>query len=118
MQNVQLLSVIDKIRNKYLLYERRAYFFIYNTVNFTIKKLQLSQSQHITAQDLLQGFRDLAKTSFGCMALEVLDVWGIKNCQDICQIVHHLVEFNVLRRNSSDDYNDFIRHQFDFKKYF
>ncbi len=115
MQNPQLLSVIDNIRSKYPTYKRGAYLFVYNALGFTGKRLQVSPTQHISAKDLLQGFKDFAQESFGCMALDVLQSWGLYQCKDVGQIVRHLVEFQVLRRNDSDDFDDFTKYQFDFK---
>ncbi|MDR2396976.1 MAG: hypothetical protein LBD69_03935 [Puniceicoccales bacterium] len=120
MQEVQerLLMVVDQIKGKYPLYGRRAYLFVYEVVSFTSKKLQLSDKQHITAENFLKGFRDLAKESFGPMATDVLKSWNVQNCEDIGRIVSHFVEFNVLRKEPSDSFDDFTRYRFDFKQTF
>ncbi|MDR0393119.1 MAG: hypothetical protein LBH52_02705 [Puniceicoccales bacterium] len=120
MQEVQerLLTVVDQIKEKYPLYGRRAYLFVYEVVGFTGKKLQLSDKQHITAENFLKGFRDLAKESFGPMAMDVLKSWNVQNCEDVGRIVSHFVEFSVLRKESSDSFDDFTRYQFDFNQAF
>lgn len=116
--NEKLLEVVDRIREKYCVYKRGAYFFVYETLAYAANKLQLPENAHIGAKEIIQGMKSFAIESFGPMAKEVLNNWGIMECKDLGAIVDQLVEFGVLRKSESDSIDDFVRHQFDFSKEF
>jgi uncharacterized repeat protein (TIGR04138 family) len=113
-----LIKAVDRIRQKYSLYRRGAYFFVHAAVAYTSRELKRPSHIHITAKDLLEGLQKMALELYGPMAREVLHYWNIVSCQDFGVIVEHLVEFGILNKSPSDTYQDFTDHGFDFKKAF
>lgn len=59
-------------------------------------------SRHITAGELLEGFRGMALGEFGPMTLTVLEHWGIRNCRNIGTMVFLLVEAGAFARTEED----------------
>jgi len=94
------------------------YLFLRKSLEATIKKRSKGkqpqpESQHVTADELLEGFRRLALKEFGPMTPTVLDYWGITSCRDIGQMVFQLVEAGAFGRTQDDTLEGFDRG-FDF----
>ena len=71
------------------------------------KKQEASPTSHVTATDLLEGFRRQALKEFGPMAPTVLNHWGIRNCRDIGEMVFLLVEVGAFGRTEEDSLDAF-----------
>ena len=71
------------------------------------KKDPLMSSQHVTARELLMGFKDLALKEFGPMASTLFDEWGIKNCSNIGDMVFNLIKEGIFGKQDSDSRKDF-----------
>ncbi len=97
------------------------YQFLRESLESTIKKRskgkQPPSSQHVTAAELLEGFRRLALKEFGPMATTVLDYWGIHSCKDLGRMVFHLVEAGAFGRTEDDTLEGFDQG-FDFHEAF
>jgi len=97
------------------------YQFIRESLEAILKKRskgkQLSPSAHVTASELLDGFRRLALKEFGPMTITVLDYWGIHSSGDIGKMVFHLVEAGAFGRTENDAPGDF-EQGFDFQESF
>lgn len=97
------------------------YQFLRESLEATIKKRskakQQSVSQHVSATELLEGFRRLALKEFGPMTPTVLDYWGIHSCQDIGRMVFYLVEAGAFGRTEEDTLDGF-NQGFDFHEVF
>ena len=97
------------------------YQFLRESLEATIKKRskakQQSVSQHVTAGELLEGFRRLALKEFGPMTPTVLEYWGIRSCQDIGRMVFYLVEAGAFGRTEEDTLDGF-NQGFDFHEAF
>jgi uncharacterized repeat protein (TIGR04138 family) len=102
-------------------YRPEGYQFLRESLEATIKKRskakQQSPSLHVSASELLDGFRRLALKEFGPMAPVVLQYWGITGCEDIGKMVFHLVEAGAFGRTENDTIEDF-RSGFDFHEAF
>jgi len=102
-------------------YRPEGYNFLRESLEATLKKRSKSKQQsissHVTASELLEGFRRQALKEFGPMAPTVLDYWGISNCADIGRMVFHLVEAGAFGRTENDSLADFEKG-FDFHEAF
>jgi uncharacterized repeat protein (TIGR04138 family) len=64
-------------------------------------------AQHMTGQELCEGFRRLALAQYGLMALAVLNRWGLHSTADIGEIVYNLIASGDVEVNPSDSRADF-----------
>lgn len=92
-------------------YRPEGYQFIREALEAILKKRSKAKHQspsaHVTASELLDGFRRLALKEFGPMTVTVLDYWGIRNSGDIGRIVFNLVEAGAFGRTENDSPHDF-----------
>lgn len=98
------------------------YQFLRESLEATLKKRSKGKqpppvSQHVTAAELLEGFRKLAIKEFGPMAPVVLEYWGIRSCRDIGNMVFNLVEAGAFGRTEEDNPEGF-ETGFDFHEAF
>ena len=98
------------------------YQFLRESLEATIKKRTKGKqpqptSQHVSANELLEGFRKLALKEFGPMTTTVLDYWGIHSCSDIGKMVFHLVEAGAFGR-TEEDHPEGFDQGFDFHEAF
>jgi len=110
MQEVELMETIAAIRARDPRYETEAYLFLREALDYTVKfykKPASGAGRHVTAGELLEGFRLLALEEFGPMALTVLQTWGLQTTQDIGAIVFNLVEAGKLGKTEQDAPQDF-----------
>ncbi|MEI8314753.1 MAG: Minf_1886 family protein [Verrucomicrobiota bacterium] len=103
-------------------YDRDAYLFVREGLDFTLKSLKKHQQtnpvqRHITGQELLTGLRQYALDQFGPMAKTVLDYWGIRRCEDFGELVFNMVDKGILGKTEEDSRADF-RNGFDFDEAF
>lgn len=87
------------------------YQFLHESLEAILKKRSKGKhspvSPHVTANELLEGFRTQALKEFGPMASTVLDYWGISCCRDIGQMVFYLVEAGAFGTTEKDSIQDF-----------
>ena len=121
MQVLGLQEAIEMIVAKDPRYKGEAYIFLRDALDFTLKKRRKNRKEtlaaHVTAAELLKGFRDQALHEFGPMAITVLEYWGIKKSADIGAIVFHLIETGILGKTDNDTLDSFS-NALDFKEAF
>jgi len=104
-------EVIRTIRKDDPRYQRGAYYFLRQALDFSLKELHrsgdLDKTNHLSGQQLLEGIRLYAIDQYGPMARTVFEEWGIKNCRDFGNIVFNLVECKVLGKTDRDCPEDF-----------
>lgn len=97
-------------------YDREGYAFLRDALESTLKrrkKERKSPGTHVSAAELLDGFRLHALQEFGPMAVTVLDYWGIRSCEDVGNMVFRLVEEGVFGKTDEDSIDGF-RNGYDF----
>jgi len=62
---------------------------------------------HVSARELLGGFRDLAIEQFGPMSRVVLEEWGVESPEDVGRAVYQMIDAGVLGRSEKDSPEDF-----------
>ena len=65
------------------------------------------ENQHVTGQELLEGFRQYVLQEFGPMSLTALDQMGIREGLDVGHIVYNLIEVGYFGKNEGDSLEDF-----------
>lgn len=99
-------------------FDPHAYFFLKDALDFTLKRIADSnggQARHVSGPELLAGYRDFALEQFGPMASTLMEEWCIRKCQDVGDMVFHLIEEQVFGKQESDCKEDFSE-VFDFQE--
>ncbi|MBI2517367.1 MAG: hypothetical protein HYV95_10685 [Opitutae bacterium] len=113
MQDLEFSEVVELICKEDNRFDRKAYTFVRQALDSTVKDLKKKQpdrttkSQHVTGAELLEGIRAYALEQFGPLAKTVLNTWGITRCRDFGDIVFNLIEYNVFSKTENDRREDF-----------
>ena len=112
MQPAQFIDAVQAIVTRDTRYEVGAYYFLKDALDFTVKKAMEESDdgeyRHVSASELIYGFRDLALQEFGPMASTLMLEWGIKTCSDIGVMVFLLIEEGAFGKQDSDTPEDFM----------
>lgn len=117
MQAMQFEQSVVSILKRDKRFDPHAYFFLKDALDFTLKRIAESnggQARHVSGPELLAGFRDCALEQFGPMASTLMKEWSIRKCQDVGDMVFHLIEEQVFGKQDSDTREDFSE-VFDFE---
>jgi uncharacterized repeat protein (TIGR04138 family) len=109
MQKPAFHETLDQLVARDPRYSREAYGFLREALEFTQKKRRKSraESTHVSANELLEGFREYSLQQFGPMGLTVLDYWGVRSTGDVGRMVFNLIEAGVFGRADDDRIEDF-----------
>jgi len=109
MQKPAFHETLDQVVSLDPRYSREAYGFLREALEFTQKKRRKSraESTHVSANELLSGFREYSLQQFGPMGLTVLEYWGVRSTGDVGRMVFNLIEAGVFGRADDDRIEDF-----------
>lgn len=94
-------------------FDSRAYDFVLETVRIASE----SAKGHVSGQELLCFFRDLALDAYGPLAYTTLNDWGVHCSEDVGAIVFNLYNAKRIGKTDSDSPDDFVGG-FNFKREF
>lgn len=117
MQAMQFEQSVVSILKRDKRFDPHAYFFLKDALDFTLKRIAESnngQARHVTGPELLAGYRDFALEQFGPMASTLMNEWSVRKCQDVGDMVFHLIEEQVFGKQDTDKKEDFSE-VFDFE---
>ena len=117
MQAMQFEQSVVSILKRDKRFDPHAYFFLKDALDFTLKRIAESnggKARHVSGPELLVGCRDYALEQFGPMASTLMNEWSIRKCQDLGDMVFHLIEEQVFGKQDSDKKEDFSE-VFDFQ---
>ena len=117
MQGMQFEQSVVSILKRDKRFDPHAFFFLKDALDFTLKRIAESnggQARHVSGPELLAGYRDFALEQFGPMASTLMNEWSIRKCQDVGDMVFHLIEEQVFGKQDSDKQEDFSE-VFDFQ---
>ncbi len=117
MEGPDFGDVVDLIRKEDRRYEKRAYFFLRDALDHTVKTVRKAEARsnrrrgtnHVTGQELLESIREFALAQYGPLAHLVLTEWGITRCEDFGEMVYRLIEFGVFSKTETDSKEDFAQ---------
>ena len=110
MQPTQFTDAVYAVAKREQRFDVGAYFFLKDALDFTVKRVMDNNNgehRHVSASELLIGFRDLAQQEFGPMASTMMSEWGLSSCTDIGQMVFLLIEEGVFGKQDSYTREDF-----------
>ncbi|BDS07952.1 hypothetical protein NT6N_29920 [Oceaniferula spumae] len=111
MQPTQFMDAVKSVISNGSKFDIGAYYFLKDALDFTVKRAMENndgEHRHVTASELLYGFRDLALQEFGPMASTMMSEWGLETCSDIGNMVFQLIEEGAFGKQDSDTPEDFI----------
>jgi uncharacterized repeat protein (TIGR04138 family) len=120
MQEVNFDEALDQILAKDNRFQRDAYLFMREALDFTQKLVgreNQGKVRHVTGQELLDGLRQYALQQFGPMTATVFEEWGIRTCLNFGEIVFNMVEIGLLAKTDRDTRDDF-QNGYDFTEAF
>ncbi len=91
-------------------YDREAYIFLRDALDFTIKQLRKGKNgpeRHVTPAELLDGIRQFAIKEFGPMVPTVFEYWGVTRSGDFGHLVFNLVKAGVFGKTENDSVEQF-----------
>jgi uncharacterized repeat protein (TIGR04138 family) len=118
MQAMQFEQSVVSILKRDPRFHPHAYFFLKDALDFTLKRIAEAhggQARHVSGPELLAGFRDFALEQFGPMGSTLMSEWGVRKCQDVGDMVFHLIQEQVFGKQDSDRREDFSEI-FDFEE--
>jgi uncharacterized repeat protein (TIGR04138 family) len=110
MQKAPFQETLEQVLARDPRYSREAYSFLREALEFTQKRRRKSRAAattHVSANELLEGFREYALQQFGPMGLTVLEYWGIRSTGDVGRMVFNLIEAGIFGRADDDRIEDF-----------
>lgn len=120
MQKSTFQETLEQVVTRDERYSREAYSFLREALEFTQKRRRKSRaaaSTHVSATELLGGFREYSLQQFGPMGLTVFEHWGIHSTGDVGCMVFNLIEAGVFGRSDEDRLEDF-EDKFNFEEAF
>lgn len=111
MQPIPFEHSVVSILQRDQRFDAHAFLFLKEALDFTLKRGENGgKARHVSGGELCSGFRDLALEQFGPMASTLMDLWGVKRCEDIGAMVFLLIEEQVFGKQDSDSPEDFAGH--------
>ncbi len=120
MQKIGFAEALDSIVKIDPRYERDAYIFLRDALDFTTKqqkKVKGTSVRHVSGPELLEGLRQYALKEFGPMVMTVFGSWGIHSSEDIGNMVFNLIGAGIFGKTEKDSIEDF-RNVYDFQEVF
>jgi len=121
MQKQGFNEAVDSIVARDKRYEAEAYAFVRDALDYTIKLRKRNSKDegqhHVSGQELLEGVRQYALKEYGPMVTTVLSYWGIRQCEDVGNIVFNLIKKGIFGKSDRDNLEDF-KGGFDFHEAF
>lgn len=120
MQKIGFSEALDSIVASDPRYQRDAYVFLRDALDFTTKqqkKVKGATIRHVTGPELLGGVRQYALKEFGPLVMTVFDNWGIRSCEDVGNMVFNLIGAGIFGKTEEDSIEDF-KNVYDFEEAF
>lgn len=109
MQKLDFGEKLEDIVKQDLRYDREAYLFLRDALDFTIKIRRKAKEidQHVTGQQLLDGIRQYALKQFGPMVPTVFEYWGVSCGSDFGEMVFSFIRAGIFGKTEADSIDDF-----------
>ena len=86
-----------------------AYFLLQEALRYTVEEIgsEEGEGRHVSADELLDGFRRYSLNEFGPMAVAVLEDWGVTQTGDVGAMVFNLIDSGIFAGSEDDRLEDF-----------
>jgi len=109
------IEFLEKIAEKNGKYKKEAYIFIFEALDYTLRKLR--EHRHVTGRELLHGISEYGRSEYGPMTKTVFEYWGVTKTEDFGRIVFDLVDIGLMGKTETDSIDDF-KNAYDFEEEF
>jgi uncharacterized repeat protein (TIGR04138 family) len=86
-------------------YDPQAYFFLMISMGW--KKRELQREGHMKASEVMDGFCEYAHLNFGLMSRCVFEQWGVRQTDDIGNMVYNFVSRDFWGKEEDDSQEEF-----------
>jgi uncharacterized repeat protein (TIGR04138 family) len=120
MQKIGFAEALDSIGATDSRYQREAYIFLRDALDFTTKQQKKAKGatiRHVSGPELLDGVRQYALKEFGPMVMTVFENWGVHSTEDIGHMVFNLIGAGIFGKTDEDSIEDF-KNIYDFQEAF
>ncbi len=127
MRNERFETAVKAILDEDTRYPAGAYHLLPSALDYTVRQVcmehhhtqdgEVDHRQHVTGQQLSEGFRDYMLAEYGPFAKGLLDSYNIRATEDIGHLVYNLIKVGAFGKTERDSINDFA-HVYDFEKAF
>jgi len=109
MPTSQFKQAVENILTRDSRFELEAYLLLSDALGYAVKKVNQDSTnhRHVSAQELLEGFRSLALKQYGPMAITLLSEWGVSSTEDIGDMVFLLIDEGIFGKQEQDQREDF-----------
>lgn len=113
MRNETFEDAVARILARDSRYPRDAYAVLPAALDYTVRELQKKHllkdpnSQHVTGQQLAEGFRSYMISEYGPFAENILKDLRIRSTDDIGNIVYNLISVGMFGKTANDRLEDF-----------
>jgi uncharacterized repeat protein (TIGR04138 family) len=84
-----------------------AYRFVADATSSAVERVSPDARVHVSARDVCEAFRTLARLRYGKEALPTLQAWGIHSTDDIGAVVFRMIEARIFGARPEDKLEDF-----------
>ncbi len=110
MQPIHFETALERIIARDDRFEAGAYLFLKDALDYTVSRdsgEQPESSKHVSARELLLGYKEYALKEYGPMAATLLKEWRVNSCADIGAMVFQLIDEGMFGKQDSDSPDDF-----------
>ena len=105
MEEMTAEEQVEAIREDDQRYEPDAYYFLMHSMEW--QHHQLGRAGHMKAHEVLDGICGFAHLQFGLMSRCVLEQWGIKQTDDVGEMVYNFVNRRFWGKTEDDSLEEF-----------
>lgn len=111
MDKIVFEEALENISRRDTRFHRDAYYFLRDALDYTVKMLNREASgdtdRHVCGPELLDGFRRHSLNQFGPMVMTVFELWGLRQCSDVGDMVFNLIREGAFGQSDTDKVEDF-----------
>lgn len=109
MNSISFGEAVRRSYQKDPRYQPAAYELVRDALHVATRKFrdEDADDQHVSGQELLEGFREHVLGEYGPLSMLILDQWGIHRGEDVGNIVYNLINEGYFGRNDGDSLEDF-----------
>lgn len=113
MRNERFDQAVTDILKFDTTYPREAYELLPVALDYTLRRRQrahfhpMDENQHVTGQQLAEGFRDYMLEEYGPFAWDLLQLYHIRKTDDIGCLVYNLIRVGAFGKTEKDSIEDF-----------
>ncbi len=109
MKDKKFEDAVRKVATDDARFHADAYFLLQEALRYTVEQIGSDEGEgrHVSASELLDGFRRYSLNEFGPMAVAVLEDWGVTQTGHVGAMVFNLIDAGIFAGSEEDRLEDF-----------